>query len=233
MQRNNLEMYDLRAEEWWKPNGIFSPLKEFNPPRFAYFDQFVTAWDGLRILDVGCGGGYTCEFLAQRGAQVSGLDRSAKALESAQDHAQSQGLSIDYRQGTAESLPYQAGEFDAVVCVDVLEHVSDLPQVVAEIYRVLKPGGIFLFDTINRTLKSKLMMIWFLEYLAGEIPKGTHDWNMFIKPADLNALMADTGFSEIEMQGFDIQGKDKATGKFKIEVNDNKSVMYIGTAKKS
>lgn len=231
VMRNNLEMYDRQADQWWQPGGIFEPLKGFNPARFQYFDCFVSDWSGLRVLDVGCGGGYTCEFLARRGASVWGVDRSRPSIEAARAHAAEQGLAIAYDLGVGEQLPYGAAAFDAVVCVDVLEHVDDVGQVIGEIHRVLRSGGLFLFDTINRTLWSRVLMIWVLENVLGEIPKGTHDWNLFIKPEELRSHLSDKGFAAIDMRGLDVKGKDK-NGYPKAVINGNLSALYIGKAAK-
>ena len=138
---------------------------------------------------------------------------------------------------------YEDNSFDAAICVDVLEHVSDLQQTISEIYRILKPGGFFGFDTINRTFKSKLVMIWLLEDILPEIPQGIHDWQKFIKPEELRQLMDENGFGDFDLKGFNVFGAGilakiaaymhyKKTGSFKISINEDLSVMYIGKAEK-
>jgi 2-polyprenyl-6-hydroxyphenyl methylase / 3-demethylubiquinone-9 3-methyltransferase len=242
MKRNDLEFYDRTAAEWWDQDAKIYALHHLNLPRFSYFDRHVPYWQGVVVLDVGCGGGFSCEFMAQRGAIVHGIDQSPNCIAIAQDHAIKQNLAIDYQQGFAEALPYAAHTFDAVVCVDVLEHVADLRQTVAEVHRVLKPGGLFLFDTINRTYRSRLVMIWLLENLLQEIPRGIHDWHKFINPAELISLMQE-GFTAIEIKGFNILGETwlqniqayrhyKQTGGFQVSISDNLSVSYIGKAVK-
>ncbi|NEQ30482.1 MAG: 3-demethylubiquinone-9 3-O-methyltransferase, partial [Leptolyngbya sp. SIO4C5] len=124
--KNDLGFYDRQAAEWWRPSAKIYALHQLNPLRFQFFDRYVEDWQGLRVLDIGCGGGYTCEFLAQRGAQVWGLDQSAACIAAAQQHAAH--LPINYTTGVAEHLPYGDRQFDLVTCVDVLEHVEDLPQ---------------------------------------------------------------------------------------------------------
>lgn len=232
MVRNNLNYYDLKAAEWWKPNGEFSSLKALNTPRFEFFDRYVQNWNGLKVLDVGCGGGYTSEFLAKRGAIVSGLDLSRKSIEAASWHASQTGLRIDYLQGSAEAIPFEDNSFDAAVCVDVLEHINDLRQVILEIYRILKQNSMFFFDTINRTFKSKIAVIWLMEIILRDMPRGTHDWKKFIKPEELREVMIWEGLDSIEIKGLDVRGKDRKSGQFNIQINDNSSIMYIGKAVK-
>jgi 2-polyprenyl-6-hydroxyphenyl methylase/3-demethylubiquinone-9 3-methyltransferase len=215
-----------------------------NQPRFAYFDRFLPDWQDVRVLDVGCGGGFSCEFMAQRGAIVAGVDQSAPCIQSAKAHAVTTGLAIDYQLGTAENLPFDTQCFDAVVCVDVLEHIADLAQTIQEIHRVLKPGGFFFFDTINRTFQSKVMMIWLMENIMGEIPRGVHDWNKFIKPSELTALMQQTGFGDVSINGFSLFRETlegnlqaylnyKRTKTFTLSITQDPSVMYIGKAVKT
>lgn len=230
---NDLKMYDERAADWWTPGAPFNELKTFNPPRFAFFDRFLPAWHGKTVLDVGCGGGLSCEFLAARGAVVSGIDLSSKSIAIAQAHAQQQGYTIDYRQGRAEQLPYGDARFDAVVCVDVLEHVRNLEQTLREIHRVLKPGGWFFFDTLNRTWKARIIMIWLMEYVLRKIPRGLHDWQLFIKPEELREHLAALGFATPVLQGFDFRGIDPQTGEAKVSINDDLSVFYIGAVQKT
>ena len=244
MKKNDLKFYDLSADNWWKPEAKIFALYHLNQPRFEFFNRYVSDWRGLKALDVGCGGGFSCEFMAERGVVVSGIEQSIKCITKAQEHATSRALQIDYQQGCAESLPYGDNTFDVVICVDVLEHVADLSQTVSEIYRVLKPNGLFFFDTINRNLKSRLVMIWLLENILREIPQGIHDWNKFIRPEELTELMQSQGFTNIEIKGFDLFGDSlyqyilsylryKKTGSFKGKICDNTSLMYIGKAVKS
>ena len=243
VKRNDLEFYDRSAGQWWQPDAKIFALYHLNPLRFEYFDRHIANWQGLKVLDVGCGGGFSCEFIAARKAQAFGIDQSQNCIAIAKAHAAGSGLEIDYQSGTAECLPYPANSFDVVLCVDVLEHVADLKQAIAEIHRVLKPGGVFFFDTINRTFKSQLIMIWLLEEILQEIPRGIHDWKKFIKPEELIDLMQHNGFINFEFKGFNLFGdkvwehlvaywRYKKTGDFSVSINDNTSVMYIGKAEK-
>lgn len=244
MKKNDLQFYDLSADIWWQSDAKIYALYYLNQPRFDFFDRYVPSWQGLRVLDVGCGGGFSCEFMARRGAIVCGVDQSAKCIKQAQEHAAISGLPIEYQQAFAENLPYQANYFDIVVCVDVLEHVADLRKTIYEVSRVLQPNGLFLFDTINRTVKSQFVMIWLLENILREIKRGIHDWKKFIKPEELTDLLHNHGFASIEINGFDLFGEDlfdnilayihyKKTGGFKAKITHNTSLIYIGKAIKS
>ena len=207
MPKNDLEFYDVSADGWWDKNSKIYALYYLNQPRFQFFDRYISQWQGLKVLDVGCGGGFSCEFMAKKGTITYGIDSSAKCIKAAQRHSCENSLDINYKIGVAEKLPYQDHTFDVVICVDVLEHVSDYYQVVSEIYRVLKPGGIFFYDTINRNFQSRFVMIWLMENLLRLIPQGVHDWNNFIQPEELKELMLSLDFVEIEMKGFDLFGE--------------------------
>jgi 2-polyprenyl-6-hydroxyphenyl methylase/3-demethylubiquinone-9 3-methyltransferase len=145
---------------WWPPRNDHVFLFKLNPVRFDYFDRFVAEWEGLRVLDVGSGGGYACEFLARRHAVVTGTDILEASLREAGDHAAQVGLPIEYRSCTTERLPFPDRSMDVVTCFDVLEHVSGKEALIAELYRVLKPGGWLFCDTFNRTFWSCLVIIW-------------------------------------------------------------------------
>ncbi|MBD0334731.1 MAG: 3-demethylubiquinone-9 3-O-methyltransferase [Cyanobacteria bacterium Co-bin13] len=244
VKKNDLEFYDLNAERWWNEDADIYALYHLNKPRFEFFNRYVSSWQGLKVLDVGCGGGFSCEFMAGMGVSAYGLDQSSKCIEAAQKHAVASGFDIDYRSGLAENMPYADNTFDAVICVDVLEHVQEVPSVIAEIFRVLKPSGLFFFDTINRNFKSRFVMIWLMENVLGEIQKGVHDWDKFIKPEELAELLQERGFCEPEFKGFDLFGEAlrlnlasylayKRTNTIKVAINEDISINYIGKAIKS
>ncbi|WP_299490488.1 bifunctional 2-polyprenyl-6-hydroxyphenol methylase/3-demethylubiquinol 3-O-methyltransferase UbiG [Acaryochloris sp. IP29b_bin.137] len=244
MERNNLAFYDQQASQWWNETATIFPLSKLNPLRFQYFDRFIPNWRGLKVLDVGCGGGYTCEFLAQRGARVTGIDPSAACIEVATDHAEEMGLTINYHVGVGEILPFACDLFDVVVCVDVLEHVQSVAATVTEIGRVIQPGGLFCFDTINRTWQSRWLMIWLLEDVLRQIPRGIHNWHQFVPPKELHQLLTQAEFSQVTLQGFDLFGRTPLaqithlihylrTGEFQIQFDNHTGVMYIGTARMS
>jgi 2-polyprenyl-6-hydroxyphenyl methylase/3-demethylubiquinone-9 3-methyltransferase len=203
------EMYDRLSHTWWE-DGFLSILKSgLNPARFGYMRRILVdelSYDpvGLRVLDVGCGGGLLAEEFAQLGCVVTGVDPSTKSLEVARAHARETGLGIDYREATGESLPFADGEFGVVYCCDVLEHVNDVGQTVTEIARVLEPGGVFLYDTINRTRRAKILMIkvaqdWKATAFADP---DLHDFDMFIKPAELDVHLARAGLEKRDRVGF-------------------------------
>ncbi|MGE3541159.1 MAG: bifunctional 2-polyprenyl-6-hydroxyphenol methylase/3-demethylubiquinol 3-O-methyltransferase UbiG [Candidatus Tectimicrobiota bacterium] len=191
---NDLTIYETLAESWWQPGSPLHLLARMNPARFAYFDRIVRQWAGLRVLDAGCGGGLAAACLAQRGATVVGVDLSRASLRVAcrQTRGHSQPAPV-FACGQAEALPFAEASFDVVWCTDVLEHLADLSGAMAQMARVLKPGGLLLYDTINRSWLSRLLVIGFWEYLAGLAPRGTHDWRLFITPQELRALLTQHG----------------------------------------
>lgn len=209
MQEIDNAIYDRVANTWWDQDGFMSLLRtSVNPPRFAFFREALTGRlgrdpEGLRVLDVGCGGGLLSEEFAALGCDVTGIDLSLPTLAAARRHAEASGLSIRYLEGSAEQLAFESGTFDVVCCCDVLEHVESPDAVVREISRVLKPGGVFFFDTINRTFKSKLIAIkaaqdWRLTRL---IPPDVHVWEKFIRPAELVELLDRHGMPNPELAG--------------------------------
>ena len=245
MQRNNLSYYDQWATEWWDNKATVAPLDKLNPLRFQFFDRYIPHWQNLNVLDIGCGGGFTCEFLAKRGASVTGIDQSAACIQAARHHARSNRLSINYKPGKAETLPFPDSTFDTVICVDVLEHVNNLEQTLSEASRVLRPNGQFCFDTINRTWQSKLIMIWLLENTLRQIPQGVHDWHKFITPLELSQTMTQHNLETQSLRGFDLFGSGILrkwqrlreywrSGKFQIDFEQGSDrIMYIGIARKS
>jgi 2-polyprenyl-6-hydroxyphenyl methylase / 3-demethylubiquinone-9 3-methyltransferase len=202
------QLYDAMADSWWDESGFLHVLRGFTPARFGYMRRVLTEDLGIdpqgkTTLDVGCGGGILAEEFARLGCVVTGIDPSEKSLAAARAHARAEGLAIDYRRGTGESIPFPDATFEITYCCDVLEHVDDLPKVIGEISRVLRPGGIFLYDTINRTFQSKLVMIkLFQEWnWTSFMPPGLHDWSMFIKPEELLPLLAENGLQSRDVTG--------------------------------
>ncbi len=189
----NNHMYNEMAGSWWDENGALHLLKVMvNPWRVPYFadalrERFGADLSHVRLLDIGCGGGVLAEEFAKISCQVTGIDVSDESLAIARAHAQSQGLSIEYQTGSAAQLPFDGNSFEVVSCCDVLEHIPDWKRVISEVGRVLQPNGLFLFDTINRTSKSKVNFIFGLQDFSFTklFPKDTHVWEMFITPGEL------------------------------------------------
>jgi len=202
------DLYNDERNTWWDPNSVLYLLKtSVNPWRVGYAKRKLGELGlnpvGKKALEVGCGGGILCEEIAAMGFDTTGIDPSAHSLNIAANHARLSGLRIKYEQGTGESLPYADGAYDVVFCCDVLEHVRDLPKVISEISRVLRPGGVFVFDTINRTFISKLVAIkiWQEWKRWAFFPPDLHVWDMFIKPAELKQLLLQSGFDFKEFHG--------------------------------
>ncbi len=205
----NNEIYSQQAGGWWDENHFLHLLKTgMNPPRFGYFRDALTRQLGrqpeaLSVLDVGCGGGILSEEFAKVGCRVTGLDPSVPSLETARKHAAMEGLTIDYRQGSGEDMPFEESSFDVVVCCDVLEHVNDLEKTLREVARVIKPGGMFCYDTINRTEESRKANIFAAQdfVLTSFFPKDTHVWEKFITPSEVLSLFEKVGFDNRDMTG--------------------------------
>ena len=200
--------YDSLARLWWSEDeGATASIRHFiNPPRIKYFRRILeeaARLKGTRALDVGSGGGFLSEELAKLGLDVTGVDPSEESVYIAQEHANRGGLRIAYRVSSGESLPFPDGSFDMVFCCDVLEHVRDLAAVISEISRVLRPGGIFFFDTINRTLMSRIAVIYIMQEcrFTAFVKSDMHVWSMFIKPDELKALLTSRGLSLNDLKG--------------------------------
>ncbi|MFN7224750.1 MAG: bifunctional 2-polyprenyl-6-hydroxyphenol methylase/3-demethylubiquinol 3-O-methyltransferase UbiG [Paracoccaceae bacterium] len=229
--RNDLTIYDKVADRWWSDDIRWvRTLKNLVPGRLAWFDRHMD-WQDRDVLDLGCAGGFMAEALAQRGARVTGIDPAAEAIDAARAHARQQGLRIGYDVGVGEALPYDDASFDAVVCVDVLEHVADLNRVLAEVARTLRPGGMFLFDTINRNPIAQLATITVAEDILRLLPRGTHDPAMFIKPAELRAAMQGAGLVPGPTSGLGPRGinrrLDLTFGPLPLS-----AILYMGIARK-
>ena len=180
-----LNKFSELAHKWWDKNSEFKPLHEINPLRLNYINDTVSL-EGKRVLDVGCGGGILSESMAEKGAQVTGIDLGEKALKVAQLHSLERGVAVDYRLIAAEVLAEQeAGAYDVVTCLEMLEHVPDPASIVSACAKLVKPGGHVFFSTINRNLKAYAFAVLGAEYILQMLPKGTHDYAKFIKPSEL------------------------------------------------
>jgi ubiquinone biosynthesis O-methyltransferase len=223
-------LYDREAEHWWDGSQRWlRALQNLVPARFAFFDRLAT-WDGQTVLDLGCGGGFMSEALAARGATVIGVDVSSGAIAIARRHAESKDLSIRYLVASGEDLPLPDASVDRVVCVDVLEHVRDLDQVLDEIRRVLRPGGVFLFDTINRTWLARFVIVFCGERILRLLPRGTHDPAGFIALAELDARLAARGFADRTFKGLGPRGINSRLD-IVFGPLPGKQIMYMGCAR--
>lgn len=204
--------FEAMAAEWWDPNGKFKPLHLMNPCRLDYITtQIAAEFDrnlagphplaGLRILDIGCGGGLLSEPMARLGAEVVGADAAARNIPVAQVHAEQSGLKIDYRITTAEDLAASGEQFDVVLNMEVVEHVADPLAYLTACQQLLKPGGLMLCSTLNRNPKSFMMAIVGAEWVMRWLPKGTHDWAKFITPAELYDLIRKAGLDPVDKKG--------------------------------
>ena len=200
------------AEQWWDPDGKFAPLHKFNPVRIAFLRDRVCArfdrdplgdrpFAGLAIADIGCGGGLLSEPMARLGAAVTGVDAVERNIGIARAHAAVSGLDIDYRGTTVESMAAAGEQFDVVLNMEVVEHVADLQVFVAASAALVKPGGLMFVATLNRTLKAYALAIVGAEYVMRWLPRGTHDWNKFVRPSELAAELRRSGMSLSEMTG--------------------------------
>ena len=184
------------AEEWWDPKGKFAPLHQLNPVRIGYLrDRAAAHWqrdalsgsplDGLDLLDIGCGGGLLCEPMARLGAKVTGVDAAERNIATASQHAEGQGLAIDYRATTAEALAADGRQYDIVLALEIVEHVADVDLFLRCCGGLVKPGGLLFLSTLNRTAKSWALAIAGAEYVMRWLPRGTHEWKKFLKPSEV------------------------------------------------
>lgn len=205
--------FEAMAAEWWDPKGKFKPLHLMNPCRLDYLTSQIAAefnrdlsaarpFEGLRLLDIGCGGGLLSEPMARLGAAVVGADAAERNIPVAQVHAEQSGLEIDYRNTTAEALAEAGEQFDIVLNMEVVEHVADPLAYLTACRQLLKPGGLHLCSTINRNPKSFAAAIVGAEYIMRWLPKGTHEWHKFITPDELFALIEQAGLTPVDRKGF-------------------------------
>jgi 2-polyprenyl-6-hydroxyphenyl methylase / 3-demethylubiquinone-9 3-methyltransferase len=207
-----VERFERLAGEWWDTRGKLKPLHAQGPARLSFIrDALVRhfelkpgglkALSGLSVLDVGCGGGLVSEPLARLGANVTGIDPTLDSIAAARRHAEGQGLAIDYRSASVEDLVAKGERFDAVVCMEVIEHVPDQAAFVKSLWQLVRPGGAIVMSTLNRNMKSYALAIVAAEYVLGWIPRGTHDWNRFVTPEELTGHLAAAGFGAPTFSG--------------------------------
>ena len=204
--------FSAMAEDWWKADGKFAPLHKFNPVRLSFIRDVAQShfgrdskarrpFEGLALLDIGCGGGLLSEPMSRLGFGVTGVDASARNIGAASAHATSQNLTIDYRADTAEALLARGERFDVILNMEVIEHVADPGQFLRDTAAMLKPGGLMIVATLNRTLKSLVLAKIGAEYVLRWVPRGTHQWDKFVKPEELERAFEDSGLDVIGERG--------------------------------
>ncbi len=212
IDQGEIERFSRIAAEWWDPAGKFKPLHKFNPVRLAYIRDAICAahgrdpkaprpLDGIRIVDVGCGGGLLSEPLARLGASVTGVDAAEKNVKTAAAHAAETGVTVDYRATTAEALVDAGEQFDVVLAMEIVEHVADVDLFLEAVGKLAKPGGLVFMATLNRTAKGWLLGVVAAEYVLGWLPRGTHDWKKFLRPSELVGGLRRAGVAVRDISG--------------------------------
>lgn len=232
-----IERFTRMADEWWDPNGKFKPLHVINPLRAEWilkksaelrvhsaeqepYSALTTQHSplhGLSVLDIGCGGGLISEAMARAGAKVTGIDAGEKNIKVAQLHAQKSGLEIDYRYMSAEALVTEDAQFDIVLALEIVEHVADVSAFVQATCTLVRPGGLIIYSTINRTAKSFALAIIGAEYVLRWLPRGTHQWKKFVKPSELVAELRKNTIDVREMTGLTM---NPLTWQWRLEPKD-------------
>jgi len=234
-----LAKFEAMAADWWNPNGKFRPLHKFNPLRLKFLRDRIAArfgrdiaadrpFEGLTLLDIGCGGGLLCEPMARLGATVTGIDATERNIGVARRHAASMRLDIDYRFAAAADLVAENRQFDVVLNMEVIEHVADRAAFLADSAALLRPGGLMFLATLNRTPKSYLLAILGAEYVLRWLPRGTHDWRRFVKPSELAAGLRASGLTLSELTGL---AYDPMHDRWSL-APDDLGVNYIALAEK-
>ena len=227
VDQSEIAKFSALAHRWWDPNSEFKPLHAINPLRLNWIKSFVNL-EGKKVVDIGCGGGILAESIAQSGADTTGIDLSEKALKVAELHALEVGANLTYRAISAEDLAQeQAGQYDVVTCMEMLEHVPDPASVVRACAALCKPGGTLFFSTLNRNPKSYLFAIIGAEYVLRLLPKGTHEYAKFIKPSELVTFTRDAGLDLLGMKGL---GYNPLTQVYSL--NDDVDVNYMIAVRK-
>lgn len=204
-----LEKFQRIASQWWDKEGEFKILHKINPIRLSYITEKISQYlkssnrslAAINILDVGCGGGLITVPLCKLGANITGIDAIAENIMVAQNYAAEHNLSINYLQSTVEKLPKQHNQYDVVICLEVIEHVASPSDFVKNLASLVKPSGILIISTINRTIKSYLLAVLMAEYVLGWVPKQTHNYNKFLKPSELNSMLTSNQLTLKELQG--------------------------------
>lgn len=207
-----LAKFEAMATQWWDPNGKFKPLHKFNPTRLSYLRTHITRHfnrndaderplNGLKLLDIGCGGGLLSEPMSRLGADVTGVDAVEANIETARLHGRQQGLDITYRMGSTDTLLGEGQRYDIILNMEVVEHVASVPNFIHDCAQLLAPNGIMFLATLNRTLKAFGLAIIGAEYILGWLPRGTHDWQKFVTPGELEAALQAAGLTMAQSTG--------------------------------
>lgn len=223
-----LDKFSALASRWWDPESEFKPLHAINPLRLGWIRQYAGSLAGRKVLDIGCGGGILSESMAQEGAAVTGIDLADKSLKVARLHGLESGIKVDYQLISAEDMAARhPGEFDIVTCMEMLEHVPDPGSIVQACATLAKPGGWIFFSTLNRNLKSFLFAIIGAEYMLRLLPRGTHNFESFIKPSELAAAVRNSGLSAHAFAGLEYNPITRT-----YSLSDDTSVNYLLVARK-
>ena len=229
----DVERFAAISADWWDPRGSFQPLHRINPARLDFIrgellahcnrdSRSLTPFAGLRLADIGCGGGLIAEPMARLGFAVTGIDAAAEAVAVARNHAEASGLGIDYRVSDVEMLAASAAPFDAVLALEIVEHVADRDRFLAALGRLVRPGGVVIGATLNRTARSFALAIVGAEYVLRWLPPGTHDWNRFVRPSEFVLGLRRAGLATTRLAGL---GYDWGSGGWRI--SDDLSVNYM------
>lgn len=234
-----IQNFSKDSDQWWDENGPFRPLHRLNPVRLGYikaqicshYDLDVNslkAYDGLDIVDVGCGGGLVCEPMTRLGGTITGLDADENAIKVAQDHAKQNGLNINYENRTSDDLALDNKKFDVVLALEIIEHVADKDAFVKSVIDLCKPNGLIIFSTLNRTPKSFALGIIAAEYILRWVPQGTHNWKKFVKPSELNRLVTAHSAKPIDISGLVFNPRSNS---FSIAPNDTDVNYFMSVVK--
>ncbi len=227
-----VERFSRIADEWWDVRGKFRPLHQINPVRVGYINELASkkfgGLSGLSILDIGCGGGLVCEPLARLGGKVCGVDASEKNIAVAKIHAQTSNLDINYQVAAAEMLAAEGQQFDVVLALEIIEHVADVESFLKACTGLVRPGGLLVLSTMNRTAKSFALAIVGAEYILRWLPRGTHNWRKFLRPSEIDELVRKQGMNFEDLRGM-VWNPFKDVWSLSKDVDVNYLIAYVRT----